>query len=518
MGSPLVLNGVECMTYFHRDPFLGKEVRLVIPEKVDGIRLKHALLLSHLRKIPEPESQFYLFLLLGLYESYAPSYLLYRRRFDFLSLSSPHYPALTTLLKQFLQDRQIKPTGNVALDNLLKLLVAGYSKEPLGELLTRAIFRQPEYFQKIGAVRDFSELEHRVLERLHERMVAKIQQEGSSLEECWEDMFPDILAVSLYLFERCLLPVYASEMLTIYGKLEVELKPEEQALFKRYFFPNPDYLHRIPFLDVSVIFDGFFLLQAKLERGLPRNLYESYTPEIWHQIFRSYLAFYPNWIEYVCEEEREKQTKKKKMEQSVSFEKWDEKGGKGAYGQGHPQGKLPSEPEGWLRRFCSGIEPGQIPDYQTDPLFQATVNLGYPWDKDSKDPLASQDIRKRRTRSRQTYLSEIQKNIVADPGVTQREIAKHMGCAPSTVSRNVKPIEKAFNVSLERVAKKFVNNLMKRLKTAERKIHQGKSSILYESFEKAVEAVVRIIGEVVKLEEFDLTHLEENLHKDDKKT
>lgn len=518
MKSPLVVNGVECTTYFLRDPLLGKEVRLVIPSKVDGIRLKHALLLSHLRKIPEPESQVYLFLLQGLYESYAPCYLLYRRRFDLLSLSSPHYPVLTTLLNQFLQDRQIEPTGNVTLDNLLKLLVAGYSREPLGELLTRAIFRQPEYFQKIGTVRDFSQLEYRIFERVHERMVAKIQEEGSSLEECWDDMLPDILAVSLYLFERYLLPVYASEMLTIYGKLEAVLKPEEQALFKRYFFPNPDYLHRIPFLDVSVIFDGFFLLQAKLERGLPRNLYESYTPEIWHQIFRSYLAFYPNWVEYVWEEEREKQTKKKRMDQSVSFQRWQEEGGKGAYGQSHPQGKLPSEPEGWLRRFCSGIKLGQIPDYQTDPLFQAALNLEYPLHKDGKSPPASQDIRKRRTRSRQTYLSETQKNIVADPGVTQREIARHMGCAPSTVSRNVKPIEKAFNVSLERVVKKFVNNFMKRLKTAERKVLQDKPSILYESFERAMEAVVRIIGEVVRLEEFDLTHLEENLHEDDKKT
>lgn len=61
------------------------------------------------------------------------------------------------------------------------------------------------------------------------------------------------------------------------------------------------------------------------------------------------------------------------------------------------------------------------------------------------------------------------------------------------------------------MVKKFVNNFMKRLKTAERKVVQDKPSILYESFERAMEAVVR-------LEEFDLTHLEENLHEDDKKT
>ena len=474
------INGVQCWVCPFVSRLTHKKHRLVAPVKIDGIVLPLFLLGSHARKASRPVYEYpYVLVLSLLYWVYCHRYLLHRRKFDLMSLSSPYYPIFEKLAKE----SGLEPTGCHPLDNLLKLVTWGDSSESLEDPFHKALYRRPRLLPVSHSNHNLNELEYETFKRLAQEMEKKILETRAPMEEQWREIIPSVMAAFLYITEKKLFSIYAKEMPEVYGRIQKELTPPEQALFEFCFFPNPRYFERIIGLDPSPVFQGYFDMRATLNKWVPPWVLESFDPPTWNRIWTAYLAFYPAWIPYVRDEEKKREEKQRKTGRSISY-------------------------EARSGEAFSDIEPGEIADHSVNPQFQALINAGYKPDNSFKVPPVAKRSKRKKPSSDETYFSDIERQIIVlgDAEITQKNMAEKLGCAPSTITKKLKKIRKDLDLSLESVMEDMLRKLWRKLRDGQREILKNKETTLHEIYQTGVKEAVEIMG---KSKKFDLKELEE---------
>jgi len=203
---------------------------------------------------------------------------------------------------------------------LQKLIQLGWSdgSQSLKEMMRRAIYRHPEWILVQGDREGGSDaLVGRIVKNLKKPVLQKIK---AGLEKPVREVAEMDFTLSLYWAERLRFEILHRAGEAVYRMIEAELNPRERTVFKQNFLKAPNYLDRVVQFDPSPVMYSYLLMLEKAERqaGAERahRFINSRTiPIIW----RSYLNFYPHWIDSVLMDEEEKRHRGRK---EVSYGSW----------------------------------------------------------------------------------------------------------------------------------------------------------------------------------------------------
>lgn len=409
---PKVLEEINGVKYWVRDVLLGQpvngKVRLVVPETVDGLPLDAFVLLNHAKSESEPERELVFTLMAcGVYEYLVPRYLLRGRMFHLDLLSSSSSSPFRNLRKTF--DPEL--TQNPTINNLLRLIKWGRSSEPTPRLLHKALYRHPEWFPLAQPKEDLEKLLDQLFDDLVSKFCKGIAETTDSLEDYLKAFIKRYLVAFLYWMEKQLIFMYGKGMKRIYDRLKCALTPVEKTLFRYYFLPDPAYLNRIRFLDISPVYEGYQRMQQQILQALSPEAFCRITPDMWDVIWPAYLSFYPHYEAYLREAEKDRERGKRKTDRSDLVEDFD----------------------------ALKIEAGEQPMYSANPQLQALLNLGRRWDDSpKKSPAVKTSKKPKREKTKMgtlapslTFLSPNEKRaiVLTDQGRTQKEISKQLGYA-----------------------------------------------------------------------------------------
>jgi|GEM_PF-6471377 len=445
------VNGVEYrLQPVTIDPVANRTIHLLVPEKVDGLLLEGFLLLNHARSSPDPEREAHsAFALASAYYLSRYRYLLRERKFDLMSLSSD-IPNINELRRT----HEPELSENEVINNLCRLVKWGESSEPTPVLLHKALYIRPEWFPVAESPEDVDEVLEKLLDGFSSEFTRQVAETTDPLEQVLRKTVDKLLGVFLYYADRVLFSVYGEQMQIVYRRVESELAPSERELFKKFFFPNPAYLNRIPALEASPVPQGFYKMVQTIERAVPTNeLYKRLTPDLWGQIWRAYLAFYPCWANSVRQAERERERKARKTGRSVPL---DEKS------EGH-------------------IEEGAKPDYMVGPWFSAKLHRGELQGARLKKAKTRKESRKKKTTTSrkakapriQLFLSKLERTVMtlAEQGVSQKDIAERLGySSPSAVTKIKQKTSEQLRLNWEIVWKDLVDKYQRKVREYRRKI------------------------------------------------
>lgn len=472
MSSPININGVECTVFpVTVDPIANKKARLVSPESVDGVPIKVFFLSNHAKNSANPEREIiYVFLCASTYYSHRYRYLLRKRKFNIMSLSSPHNP----FFKELTKTSGLEPTGNKLLDNLLKLITWGRSPEPFEQLFHKALYIHPEWFPIVCSGQDVDKIGERLLEDFSRQLNEQILETSDSMEQVWRTAVPKLWGISLYLAEKSLFSIYGKGMKTVYKRLEPELTPREQILFKSWFFPNPTYCNRIMAWDIPPVLLGYFEMLGTIA-GDPQThaAFRYLHREIPGQLRKAYFAFYPRWADYVREVEEDRERKERKTGRSVSFEEWSLK----------------------------YAEEGAKPDYTIDPQFLAFVRSEYKRDDSARERSTFPPPKGGKTAQGEVFLSQVERTAIhlADQGLRQKDIAQRLDYSPSAMSKILKKAEQRLKLSWDNVWKELLQKYYRKVREDRSEIPKEERPSFCHSWRGLLKEIIQVISRGGKL-------------------
>lgn len=416
------INGVECDV--HWIYFNDEKARLLVPRKVKDLPFPAFAVSCFAEKSSNYEMDALdASLWITLYYFRCYRHLLYKRKFDLSSLSSPFYPTLRKLCKR----TKIKPTGDPILDSVETLIQLGSPDESrsLDEIMPRAIYKHPERIPLESLDEEIDTLADRGVENFEKALSQKIREADEPLEKILREVRERYLTLVLFLTERATFDILHQGGEAVYEMIKEKLSSTERVLFKLYCLKNPKYLNRIVCFDASPIVPSFLQMMEKIYRGAGvKKASLLLTPELVDRLWRSYLSFYPVWLLYVRDDEEDKGREGRK---EVPYWSW------------------------------SAAYVKEQPEHMMDPLVMALLKSGYPYDEESqKEPSKPRRKRKRKQRRVETFLSRLQREVVGleAEGISNNDIAQIIGQTPSSVSKIRKRTSELLGKSWERGAYK----------------------------------------------------------------
>jgi len=466
-----VINNVDC--YVAETYFKSEKTHFVIPQKVKGVPFFEFAINLCAQNSPTPKSEACcLAFFMTFYLTYCYRYLLNERKFDLFSLSSPHCPSLRGLSRNI----PITPTGSRLLDNIQIMLFLGksFAGKSWDELLCQAIYKYPDRIPVRCDMKNFDVFINQELKRL-ERCAFQIMAERKDpVKNLLQEILDRYLSLCCFIAEQVTFEVVHQGMQDAHDMIKHSLSPGENSLFEFICLKNPKYLNRVILFDPSPIFISFRDILAIVydEIGVERAL-QLLDETLIAGLFLAYINFYPTWLRFVQDDEKEKDEQERRKE----------------------RGEIPYDPS-----LDMHIRYGS--DYEADPLLRAFILLGESYGK-GKDKYSRKHPKKTKRGKMLTFLTDSQREILRfeAEGKLGKDIAQLLKCSPSTISKKQRKIKQILHQSWEKeVWKAMRSNAHESLKKVYDKL-DSKRKGLFKHFYFA--HIIDPLREICKCTSFD---------------
>lgn len=472
------INDVECAVSYQL--FNGEKIRKVTPLMVGNSPFVGFAISSFAEQFPDPHEQARRIWIWSLaYAGGCYRFLLRKRKFDLMSLSSPYYPTLRGMCRGM----KIEPTGNVLLDNLQRMIrlgASGQSKRTKG-MLRKAVYLHPDWIYPEDDKGKSEALMRRLEQEMRKPIWEKIKTVNDALNEPLGKTMHKVtereFALKLFWAERMLFKVLHHGAEAVYERIKRNLCAAERTVFKQNFFKAPNYLDRIIQFDMSRLMSSYLSMLEKIERQVEVKIASRFISlERIPQIWRSYLEFYPHWYKAILTDEKVRRFRRKKqMFYTTSLDD-----------------KLREQPE-----------------YSSDAMQQMLMEP-IPEDEELPGPELKKPERNIGKRRAETIRLEEKIARLAAEGILGKEIAKIIGKSPSYVSKIKKRLTKDLMTKWESFERDSLRRSLRgKIKRAYDRLEPKKKTLfrnLYVAFIK------RIIEELLEVEpDLDAERLKKDL-------